>query len=296
MHRYINTMTQFVTEANRQRLATNGTNIEICPSSPVCWMLWNSLRGTFNYWATGGLSVGGGVALNIGLDPYPPTTDSSYSRWVGSMLHEYMHSEDGTFFPSGQRPVGKESYSEINQWPEVIALQNDCQANGADPGALGGHMCTSFRVPQRLEAVFGTTNKANCRTATTGNISLSGIPASNYTANISVVVGDRVLVRTQDNATQNGIYVASSGAWSRSTDADTGAKLVAGLRCQITSGDLANRWFALFVLGTVTLDTTPICFHQDVMLNSAGPGSTGGTPQSRVDRWLQMCSNNGFFI
>lgn len=43
------------------------------------------------------------------------------------------------------------------------------------------------------------------------------------------VEGDRVLVKSQTDASENGIYVASSGAWVRSADADENGEIVAGM-------------------------------------------------------------------
>jgi hypothetical protein len=63
----------------------------------------------------------------------------------------------------------------------------------------------------------GFTPKQACRVATTANITLSGLQTIDT---ISVIAGDRVLVKTQTTATQNGIYIAAAGAWTRASDFD----------------------------------------------------------------------------
>lgn len=75
-----------------------------------------------------------------------------------------------------------------------------------------------------VDGTIGTLDfKSGVRVATTSNIILSG---SNVVVDgINVVAGDRVLVKNQTNGLQNGIYVAASGNWSRSTDANTTATL-----------------------------------------------------------------------
>jgi hypothetical protein len=64
------------------------------------------------------------------------------------------------------------------------------------------------------------------RVATTGNIALSGLPIiDGYQA----VAGNRILVRANTVASQNGVYLAAAGAWTRASDAtvdlNSGAEL-----------------------------------------------------------------------
>lgn len=65
--------------------------------------------------------------------------------------------------------------------------------------------------------------KQSVRVATTADITLSGTQTID---SIAVVAGDRVLVKNQATASQNGIYVVAAGAWSRATDADTWNELI----------------------------------------------------------------------
>lgn len=71
--------------------------------------------------------------------------------------------------------------------------------------------------------VSGLSWKQAVRVRTTGNITLSGTQTID---GIAVIANDRVLVMDQTDPKENGIYVCSAGAWSRSTDADTGAELL----------------------------------------------------------------------
>lgn len=65
--------------------------------------------------------------------------------------------------------------------------------------------------------------KGSCRVGTTANITLSGTQTID---GVAVIAGDRVLVKNQSSAAENGIYVVAAGSWSRAADADTWAKLV----------------------------------------------------------------------
>jgi len=73
------------------------------------------------------------------------------------------------------------------------------------------------------DAANGVSWRESAATATTANlVALSGLQTiDGYT----LQAGDRVLVKNQTTATQNGVYDAASGAWTRSSDSNTGAEL-----------------------------------------------------------------------
>ncbi|PWB34616.1 phage tail protein [Pseudomonas sp. SDI] len=79
--------------------------------------------------------------------------------------------------------------------------------------------------------------KTSCRYATKAAINLSGLAVqagADWVAPLAA--GDRILVKNQTQAALNGIYVASAGAWLRSTDADSSAKVTAGLTVSVETG------------------------------------------------------------
>ena len=67
--------------------------------------------------------------------------------------------------------------------------------------------------------------------ATTANVNLSnGLEAGDTIDGVTLVAGDRVLVKDQSTATENGLYLAvSSGAASRDPEHDTIAELSGGM-------------------------------------------------------------------
>ena len=70
-------------------------------------------------------------------------------------------------------------------------------------------------------AIAGLSWKQSVTAKTTGDTTLYGLQTID---GMTLVDGNRVLVASQTDATQNGIYVASSGAWTRSTDANSNAE------------------------------------------------------------------------
>lgn len=69
--------------------------------------------------------------------------------------------------------------------------------------------------------ISGLTWKDSVRAATTANITLSGTQTID---GISLSADQRILVKNQTDATENGIYVVASGSWSRASDMNEGAE------------------------------------------------------------------------
>jgi hypothetical protein len=137
----------------------------------------------------------------------------------------------------------------------------------ADP-TVSTHLATKSYVDT---AVNGLTWKNAVGAATTANISLTGVQTID---GVSVVAGTRVLVKDQTTATQNGIYVAAAGSWTRSTDMDGAPSVgeVNGAAVYVIAGttNASTSWtqtatittvgsqamvFALFAAGVVNAST-----------------------------------------
>jgi hypothetical protein len=90
--------------------------------------------------------------------------------------------------------------------------------------------------------------------AATGNIVLSGLQTID---DVVLAEGDRVLVTSQTNPVENGIYNASSGVWLRSVDADSGSELVNGTLVYVIDGSLnGDKIFKLTVTSEpIVIDT-----------------------------------------
>lgn len=120
------------------------------------------------------------------------------------------------------------------------------------PTSLGGYGITDAYTKTEIDSLLqGLDPKQSVKAATTVNISLSGTQTID---GVVVGVGDRVLVKEQTTASQNGIYIVSAGAWTRATDADTGVELTAA--------------FVFIEQGTTLADTGWICITDNITLNS----------------------------
>ena len=101
--------------------------------------------------------------------------------------------------------------------------------------------------------------------ATTGNIDLStDLENGDVVDGVTLVTGDRVLVKSQTNAAQNGIYIVqASGAAVRATDFDAPSEVDGGDFIFVTGGTLYdNTGWVQTSTGVATIGTDPINFTQ----------------------------------
>lgn len=111
-------------------------------------------------------------------------------------------------------------------------------------------------------AVQGLDVKANVRVATTENIILSGLQSID---GVLVVEGNRVLVKDQTNPVENGVYVASAGAWVRSSDFDDqpDTEVTGGEFVFVSEGTVnSDNGFVVVTDEPVVVGTSEIIFAQ----------------------------------
>ena len=107
--------------------------------------------------------------------------------------------------------------------------------------------------------VAGISWKAPALCATTANITLSGTQTIDGHA---VVAGDRVLVKNQGTASENGIWLAAAGAWTRSADADAWSDLVSAFTFVQDGATLADTGWVCTVNPGGTLGVTAVTWSQ----------------------------------
>lgn len=145
---------------------------------------------------------------------------------------------------------------------------NDLTAPTADY-AFGGFKITGLADPTNDQdaatkyyvdtVAQGLDVKASVLVSTTANITLSGAQTID---GVSVVAGDRVLVKNQTTQADNGIYVAASGAWARSADANTWDELVSAYTFVESGSTYADTGWVCTINKGGTLGTTPITWSQ----------------------------------
>lgn len=112
----------------------------------------------------------------------------------------------------------------------------------------------------------GLSTKAPVLVATTASITLVG---GQVIDGVTVVAGDRVLVKNQSSPSANGIYNVQTTIWTRATDADTWNKLVSA--------------YVFVETGSTQADTGWVC--------TSDPGGTLGTT---AVTWVQFSGASSY--
>jgi hypothetical protein len=221
-------------------------NLASAPSTPVAGQVWyNTTSGKLEY---------RGASANI-----DPTARANHTgTQLAATISDFGASVQAIRLDQHAAPTAAVSMN-------TQRITNLAEPTGAQDAATKNYVDA---------AVNGTDWKQSVRVATTANITLSGLQTID---GISVAAGERVLVKNQTTATENGLYNVASGAWSRTTDADQNVEVTAGLTVMVEEGTThADSQWRLTTDGTVTLGATALTFAQIGAATSytAGTGVT----------------------
>ena len=191
--------------------------------------------------------------------------------------------------PAAPTPANGTNTTQIATTAFVRATRLDQLTAPAADIALGGYRLTGLGDPQGAQdavtkayvdlTVQGLEPKQSVRAASTANIATLSGPMT--LDGVALVAGDRVLVKDQTTASQNGIYVVAAGAWARSADADVWSELVSAY-VFVESGTVnADMGYLATVDPGGTLGSTAVTFVQFTgagqILAGAGLTKSGNT-------------------
>lgn len=147
------------------------------------------------------------------------------------------------------------------------SMGNNKLTNLATPTAGSNDAARIIDVENAISTVTGLfTSKGTVRTATTGNITLSGAQTID---GVSVIAGERVLVKSQTAPAENGVYTVASGSWTRSAEMDSWAEIPGSwVTVQEGTANADTTWLATANQGG-TLNTTAVTWSNPI---TAGGG------------------------
>jgi len=215
----------------------------------------------------------GGPPGDPGASAYEIAVENGFSGsevdWLASLVGP--PGADGTDGEDGED--GTDVLPLANTWPLLQTM-----AGGL---AMAGNKITGLGAPDDAAdattkayvdaQVSGTFPHAACACASTANIDLAtgGLLTID---GVTLLAGDRVLVKNQTAPAESGIYVAAAGAWTRATDMDASAEFAGTV--PVTGGTTqSNRLYGI-TAAVPTPGTDPVNF---TLLSSGNVITADGT-------------------
>ncbi len=171
---------------------------------------------------------------------------------------------------------------------QTVTMGSNRITNVADPSQAQDAATKSY-----VDAVkTGLDVKDSVRVATTAAGTLATSFANGSTVDgVTLVTGDRILLKNQATASDNGIYtVAASGAPTRATDYDADAEVSGGSFCFVEEGTTnADSGWVVSTNGDITVGSTSIDYAQ-----FSGAGQiTAGSGMTKTGNTLDVVGGNG---
>ena len=174
----------------------------------------------------------------------------------------------------------------------VTAFRLDQLASATNPVSgvtptADAHFATKSYVDSTSE---GLDVKQSCKVATTANITLSGTQTID---GVAVSADERVLVKDQSTASENGIYLCKASSWVRSDDLATGAN-AAGAFTFVEQGSTNADIGFVCTTDTATVGTNNLAFST---FSSSGNVTAGnGLDKAGNELSLDLKANGGLVI
>jgi hypothetical protein len=131
----------------------------------------------------------------------------------------------------------------------IVNLATPTQASDAATKAYVDSVAEGLHVHASVAAA--TTEEIDLTTG--GLLEIDGV---------QLVAGNRVLVKDQETQSQNGIYIAAAGAWTRAEDYDTAAEIQAGDFVFVSAGESYGSTGWVQINTVSVLGTDPIVWDQ----------------------------------
>ncbi|MFD9948828.1 hypothetical protein ACFWYW_46745 [Nonomuraea sp. NPDC059023] len=242
-------------------LPTSGSE----PGTPVAFEVWGDTGSGKARWRTPG---GVWVAFDDVADS--AVTDAKVAAGANISLSKLA-----------TNPLARASHTGTQLAATISDFAAAVRANRLDqmaaPGAdvdMAGFKLTGLGTPTQpghaarladvQAAAAGISVKPAVRAATLVNVALTGLQTID---GVALQAGDRVLVKAQTSAVENGLYTAASGSWAR-----TGDTLAPNTFVFVSEGgSLADTGWAISTNGAIVVGTTAIAWAQ-----FAGGGGTSG--------------------
>jgi hypothetical protein len=221
-----------------------------------------------------------GVSANIQtqLSEKAPTSNPVFTgdvSLVSNLIFEGSSADSNELTVTATNPTADRTITLPDASGTVILSTNTVSSLTAPTGSfsMNSQKITSLATPTDATdaatkgyvdaARSGLDVKESVRAASTGPVDL--MFAGTTLDGVTLSTGDRVLLKNQTNAAENGIYeyFGVSETYARAADADSSAKVTAGMFTFVSEGTVnADSGWVLTTNDTITLGTTELAFAQ----------------------------------
>ena len=254
---------KFVTNLNLNQNELQNGKFQVVASDPATGnfegrLIYNSTEKTIKYydgtaWKKAIVSVSGAGAASAALTISESNGAITITpNLVTTSAHGVMSSSDKTKLDdaTADATAGK-----------LVIRDGSGNFKAATPSDAA-HVATKGYVDS---ARSGLDVKQSVRVATTAALTLANqLEAGDVVDGVTLAAGNRVLVKDQSTASENGIYVVqASGAAVRADDFDSSGEVTAGAFTFVEEGTVnGDTGFVLTTNDTVTLNSTGLTFTQ----------------------------------
>lgn len=270
---------------NKQPLDAQLTSIAALTPDATSSFLLGGTGGTYSLQTAAGFRTALGVALGVNVQAwdadldtiagFAPAADSSETLTINGISTTHAGQNDimvgtGSAVEGARWTLKREASARTSLGLGNIAILDESQfirADGANnsnivvdinfnnnklvglkPGTAG---TDAVNLNQLEAAIAGLSWKQAVRAATIADITLSGTQTID---GVILAANDRVLVKNQALAKDNGIYKVASGAWTRTTDLDQAAEFEGAAVLVEEGGQQYTAWTETAAITTVGTD------------------------------------------
>lgn len=244
-------------------------NLASAPSSPVKGQLYFNSTGGDNtlYWYDGAgwvpAKATGGAFPGYGAVPAETTFGIARADGAATTVARSDHTHGSPTHDAAAHSAIPISALAV---PTVDVSWNSKKiTNLADPT-----ISTDAANKQYVDnLVAGLSWKETARIASLTNVTISGLAAID---GVTPVANDRILLMGQSTGSQNGLWLAQSGAWSRPTDYNAAGEAEAAAMFVLEGTANGDKAFVCTTNAPITIDTTATTWVQI----GAGTGYVAG--------------------
>lgn len=198
--------------------------------------------------------------------------------------------------------TGRTLYDNGSSWVEVGLSESQISLGSLGSLDAGGNTLTNLGSPSNnSDAVTkkyadaleqGLVIKDSVRVASQADVDLSSSTDPNPVDGVTLSDGDRVLLKDQTSASENGVYVANTASdpstWTRSSDADEDSEVTSGMFTFVEEGvESGNESYILITDDPITVGSTALDFtvfsRAGEVVGGDGLVKSGNTLDVRLD-------------